>query len=171
MPALHLSSVVIEPLTKQHNRKTFDCGQPDLNTFVRQYAMQQQKQGYSQGYGAVLNGELVGFYCLNAASLAYSELPPDLQKASPRYPVPCVCIGRFAVAVSLQGQGLGRRLLAHALRRVHDAADIVGVSLVLVDAKNETAAHFYESFGFVRLAEKPLMLFLPVNKIRDGVKA
>ncbi len=163
------SAIVIQPLTKQHHRKAFDCGQPDLNTFVRQYAIQQQKQGYNQGYAALLDGELIGFYCLSAASLAFTELPENLRRGLPRYPVPCVCIGRFSVAAQWQGKGLGRRLLAHALRRVLDASQIIGVSLVLVDAKDETAARFYESLGFVRLDDKPLMLFLSVNRIGDGV--
>ena len=87
------SDVIITPLTKAHSRKSFDCGQADLNAFVRQYAMQQQRQGYNQGYAAVSGAEVVGFYCLSAASLALDELPPDFQKASPRYPVPCICLG------------------------------------------------------------------------------
>lgn len=53
MPEFNLSEVVIEPLAKQHNRKAFDCGRADLNAFVRQYAMQQQKQGYYQGLGGL----------------------------------------------------------------------------------------------------------------------
>lgn len=169
MSALNVSGVVIEPLTKRHNRKLFDCGQPDLNAFVRQFAMQQQRQGYNQGYAAMSDGKLVGFYCLSAASLAFTDLPESQRRGLPRYPVPCVCIGRFAVAVEWQGQGLGRKLLAHALRRVLEASGIVGVSLVLVDAKNEVAAAFYASLGFMPLDDKPLTLFLPVSKIAEGV--
>ena len=56
MGAFDWSAVVIQPLTKTHNRKAFDCGQADLNTFVRQYAMQQQKQGYNQGRRQGLSG-------------------------------------------------------------------------------------------------------------------
>lgn len=170
MADANLSGVVIEPLTKAHHRKAFDCGQADLNSFVRQYAMQQQRQGYNQGYAAMSGGQLAGFYCLSAGSLSFSDLPEEFRRGMPRYPVPCVTIGRFAVAVEWQGRGLGRKLLAHALRRVLEAAGIVGVSLVLVDAKDEAAAGFYESLGFVRLEDKPLTLFLPVSKIADGVK-
>ena len=97
-------------------------------------------------------------------------MPEEFRRGMPRYPVPCVTIGRFAVAVEWQGRGLGRKLLAHALRRVLEAAGIVGVSLVLVDAKDEAAAGFYESLGFVRLDDKPLTLFLPVSQIADGVR-
>ena len=163
------SDVIITPLTKAHSRKSFDCGQADLNAFVRQYAMQQQRQGYNQGYAAVSGAEVVGFYCLSAASLAFDELPPDFQKASPRYPVPCICLGRFAVSTEWQGRGLGRKLLAHALRRALEASGIIEVALVLVDAKDEAAAGFYESLGFMRLEGKPLTLILPVSKIADGV--
>lgn len=170
MPDFNLSEVVIEPLVKHHNRKAFDCGQADLNAFVRQYAMQQQKQGYNQGYAALSGGAFVGFYCLSAGSLSFTDLPERFRRGLPRYPVPCVCIGRFAVAADWQGRGLGRKLLAHALRRVLEAAGIVGVSLVLVDAKDEAAAGFYELLGFVRLDDKPLTLFLPVSQIADGVQ-
>ena len=61
-------------------------------------------------------------------------------------------------------------LLAEVLPELLSAAVVEEASLVLVDAKDEAAAGFYESLGFVRLEDKPLTLFLPVSKIADGVR-
>ena len=36
---------------------------------------------------------------------------------------------------------------------------------VLVEAKDDSAANFYEHFGFLRLQEQPRRLFLPMKTI------
>ncbi|SFB61153.1 GNAT family N-acetyltransferase [Azotobacter beijerinckii] len=76
------------------------------------------------------------------------------------YLLPAIRLGRCAVA--REYQGLGRDMLAHALRRAVEAADIVGIAFVLVDAKHEHAARFYRQLGFVPLLERPLTLVLPL---------
>jgi hypothetical protein len=52
--------------------------------------------------------------------------------------------------------------LIDALKRVVDVASHVGVALILVDAKDDTAAGFYRHFGFMPLPDTPLRLALPV---------
>jgi ribosomal protein S18 acetylase RimI-like enzyme len=73
-------------------------------------------------------------------------------KGVPRYDaVPAVRLARLAIHGSHQGQGLGERLLATAVRDVLAAAEHVGIVLMTVDALDDEAAAFYERFGFVRL--------------------
>ena len=42
----------IDVLSRQYQRDSFDCGQSDLNTFLKQYAIQQQGRFLSQTYVA-----------------------------------------------------------------------------------------------------------------------
>ena len=50
------------------------------------------------------------------------------------------------------------------------AAEVGGVAL-LIDAKGEKAAKWYESFGAIRLADAPLTLVLPLKTIAQAIEA
>lgn len=156
----------IEILHSNHQRKTFNCGQDDLNTFIRQYASQHQKSGTSKTYVAVAdNMHVKGFYCLSSTSIGFDAVDAEFTKRLPRYPLPCVVVGRFAVDQTVQGQGIGKLLLAHALNQVSKVAQIVGVNFVVIHAKNQKVMEFYHRFGFISLTSNPLTLIYPVNEI------
>jgi GNAT superfamily N-acetyltransferase len=110
-------------------------------------------------------GTLLGYFTLCAFGLAPGAVPDEARRHLPRYPqVSATLIGRLAVAQSRQRQGLGAALLLRALRKAYDSADVVGSSMVVVDALNESAAKFYAAHGFVRLPESP-RLVLPMQTI------
>lgn len=150
----------------QHDRTQFDCGELALNDFLSRYAGQQQKRNLNRVYVAIdASGAVVGFYCLSATSIAFNDLPEALRKNLPRYPIPAVLLGRFAVDRHHQGKGLGRDLLAHALARVCEVSKLIGITVVVVDAKNNKAVDFYSRLGFVALSDRPMTLVLPVASI------
>ena len=77
----------------------------------------------------------------------------------------CVVVERFAVDQAAQGQGVGKVLLAHALKQVSKVAQIIGVNFVVIHAKDQKAMKFYQRFGFISLTSNPLTLIYPVNEI------
>jgi ribosomal protein S18 acetylase RimI-like enzyme len=104
---------------------------------------------------------VAGYYTLSAASIPVVDLPEDVSRRLPRYPViPAALIGRLAVDRQYRRRGLGAALLFDALERAirADAA----VFAVIVDAKDETAAAFYARYGFRRFASRSQRLFLPI---------
>lgn len=156
----------IEALQKFHQRKSFNCGQDDLNRFIQQYASQHQKTGTSKTYVAVDHLlQIQGYYCLSSASISFDLVDSVYTKRLPRYPLPCVVVGRFAVDLSVQGQGIGKVLLAHALRQVSKVAQIIGVNFVVIHAKDYKAMEFYQRFGFISLSSDPLTLIYPAAEI------
>ncbi|HNL37059.1 MAG TPA: GNAT family N-acetyltransferase, partial [Agitococcus sp.] len=81
----------IDVLSRQYQRDRFDCGQVDLNTFIKQYALQQQGRFLSQTYVAYNpTKQVIGFYSLANGSTLRDDLPITEQKRLPRYPIPCV---------------------------------------------------------------------------------
>ena len=48
-------------------------------------------------------------------------------------------VERFAVDQAAQGQGVGKVLLAHALKQVSKVAQIIGVNFVVIHAKDQKA--------------------------------
>jgi ribosomal protein S18 acetylase RimI-like enzyme len=106
---------------------------------------------------------VAGYYTLSAASIPVVDLPEDVSRRLPRYPViPAALIGRLAVDRQYRRRGLGAALLFDALERAirADAA----VFAVIVDAKDETAPAFYARYGFRRFASRSQR---PVSSNRD----
>jgi ribosomal protein S18 acetylase RimI-like enzyme len=101
-----------------------------------------------------VTGHIAAYYTLSAAGIPLVDLTPDETRRLPRYPtVPAVRIGRLAVDQRFQGRGLGAALLADAstgILRVDAAA-----FTLLVEARSNQAAAFYQRFGFRTLASQP----------------
>lgn len=162
-----------EPISKHHHRDNFDCGDHELNTFLRCHARQSHEKGGAKTYLAVSDHDqtVLGFYSLSPASLAYKRTPKVVSRGLARYDVPVFRLGRLAVDVSAQGKGLGGQLLLAAGRRCLLVAMEAGGVALLIDAKNERVAKWYESFGAVRLIGEPLSLLLPFKTIHAALSA
>lgn len=150
--------VILEPLGKQHDRSTFSCGQAELDDWFRRRASQDERRNIARVFVAV-NPELgvVGFYSLSSFKLDFDDLPEELARYDG---VPAARIGRLARDSRVRGKGIGELLVADAVRRILSAARSLAVFAIMVDAKNEHAATFYEGFGFRRFPLRPDRLFL-----------
>lgn len=154
-----------EPVARRHNRKGFDCGQPDLNDFLAKYARQAHESGASKTYVAVHAADgvtILGFYSLSPAQVDF-ELAPEAARPMGvgRYPIGGFRLGRLAVSRAMQGRGLGGELLIAAARRCILVSAQVGGSLLLIDAKDRRAADWYKSYGAIEIPKTPLSLVLP----------
>ena len=92
------------------------------------------------------------------------------EKGLGRYDVPVFRLGRLAVDRTTQRQGLGGALLLRAADRCIRVADDVGGVALLIDAKNERAARWYESYGALPLLDARLSLILPLAVAADALK-
>lgn len=156
---------VVAALDAAHDRSQFECGSPALDRYFRELATQDVRRRVAACFVALDDaGVVAGYYTLSAASVALTDLPPNVARKLPRYPlIPAVRMGRLAVGLRYRGRGLGAALLVNALRRAA-SAEIPAVVLV-VDAKDERAADFYRHHGFMQLGDQPLALFLPLATI------
>ena len=155
--------VLIERLSAQHQRRDFECGEPLLNDFLQRQAGQLARKGYGKTYVALNDDKrtVIGFLTLSVGQLEAAHLPPDLKL--PRYPAPIMRIGRLAVSLRAQGNGVGQHLMAFALRMSLEFSQQVGLYAVLVEAKHAKAKAFYEKLGFVATCDNPLCLYLPIS--------
>ena len=144
----------------------FHCGHDALDDYIRRYATQDVRRNVARVFVATPDSDtrkLAGFFTLSAGSVACSDLPGELARKLPRYPVPVALIGRLAVDTAVQGTGLGSILVADACRKVAQASAVLAVAGIVVDAKDETAASFYAHFGFVALPGQRTRLLLPAK--------
>jgi GNAT superfamily N-acetyltransferase len=163
---------VIRSLDKQADTASFDCGQGLLNDYIHRYATQDVRRNVARVF--VISpqddpSQIAGFYTLSAASVQCAELPAQIAKKLPRYPIPVALIGRLAVSNNYQGQGLGSVLLIDACKKVLQAREMLAVTGVLVEAKDSNAASFYKHMGFMSLSSHEQRLFLPMQVIQNLV--
>ena len=157
--------LTVEPLGPHHDRASFSCGEPSLDRYIRRQASQDARRRVVRVFVATgdPSERIAGYYTLSAASFEKDNLPADLARRLPHYPVPAAVIGRLAVDLRSQGSGLGETLLLDAIHRVVRAGDTIGVYAVVVDALHERAGAFYERYGFVPFPSRPLRLYLPLR--------
>lgn len=162
------------PISKIHDREGFDCGEAELNEFLRRHARQSHEKGGAKTFVAtsVDDGKRVlGFYSLNPASIDYARTPALVKKRLARYDVPVFRLAHLAVDRTVQGYGLGGQLLLAAGRRCLLAAAEVGGVALLIDAKNERVAGWYAAYGALPLLDAPQSLVLPLTTIEAVLKA
>lgn len=161
-----------QSLSRSHDRKSFDCGEPALNEFLAPYARQSHENGGAKTFVEVdpaAPQKILGFYSLSFGALAYARTPALLTRGLGRLEVPVFRLGLLAVAREWQGQGMGGALLIAAGRRCIAVAQEVGGVALLMDAKSDRAAQWYAGFGALRLEDAPLSLVLPLSIIAQAM--
>lgn len=154
------------PLHPNHDRKSFTCGKPSLDQYLKTQASQDVKKKVCTCF--VLkheNEDIIGYYTLSAASLPRNYIPETIQKKLPRYnEIPVILLGRLALDKHHQGKGLGNILIADALKRAWKASGSIGAVAVVVDPLDEEAENYYARYGFIMLPGSGKM-FLPMKTI------
>ncbi len=132
----------IEAVRAAHDRAAFDCAHPFLNTYLAQFARQNDKNGYARAFVMVpaeSGNPVVGSYTLSFSEIAFDNNPIELRKRLPKYPAPAVRIGELVVDNGNKGQGLGSQLLLDAIERIANASEEVAVWVIVVDPIDQTA--------------------------------
>jgi GNAT superfamily N-acetyltransferase len=160
-----LEDVPLDPAV--HDRQGFECGVPVLDEYLHRFAEQHRRRGISSVYVLTDSAQperILGYYTLSAAELDAQRISEAGRKKLPRYPVPCFRMGRLACRSDQQGRGLGKLLIGCAVDRCLKARQQVAAYALIVDAKDEDAKAFYLHFGFKRLLDAGLTLYLPLGR-------
>lgn len=161
-----------EPISRKHDRESFDCGDDDLNEFLLRYARKSHERGGAKTFLAIDDASpksILGFYSLSAASVEHARTPEIVRRGLARHEVPGFRLARLAVDRRWQGRGIGGQLLLAAGRRCLLAAAEVGGVVLVIDAKNQRVADWYATYGAVPLLDAPLTLLLPLDTIQAAL--
>lgn len=161
-----------EPLdAARHNRAAFSCEHERLNKYLKEQANQEVKKRIAAVYVLTPDGKTIaGFYTLSQYSIDAGELPSDVaQKLHvPKYDkLPATLLGRLARSLDFRGKGVGELLLMGALDRSLRHSRNIASLAVVVDAKDENASRFYQSYGFIELTDQPNRLFIPMQTVAE----
>ncbi|MCA9215610.1 MAG: GNAT family N-acetyltransferase [Planctomycetales bacterium] len=158
----------VELLSKAHNRRKFSSGHLDVDRWFKQTAFQSQKKHLTVTKVLLdATGSVAGFYSLATSQIDFSDLPPEISKSLPKRLLPVAVLAWFGVDYRQQGQGIGKRLLATALRDCYEASDTFAFIAVILDCIDTSAKHFYRQFHFAELPGYPLRLFVPFRLLKE----
>jgi GNAT superfamily N-acetyltransferase len=154
-----------EKLKSTHPLESFSSGNNELDQWLKQRALKNEREGASRTYVVCAEGVVIGYYCLANGAVAQTVAPGRIRRNMPD-PIPVMVIGRLAVDQRWQGQGIGKALLRDAILRTLQAADIAGIRAILVHAISEEAKQFYLRSGFTPSSLDPMTLMVKMGNVK-----
>ncbi len=157
-----------EHLEEHHDSASFDCGEPELDDWLRVQALHNESSGASRTYVTCVEGRVVGYYALATGAVARAAATGKTRRQMPD-PIPVLILGRLAVDKEYQGRGLGYGLLRDALLRTLQVAQQAGIRAVLLHAMTADAKRFYQRAGFQESPLDPMTLMITIGDIEKAL--
>ena len=161
---------MIELLNPKHNRHRFDSGNELFNNYLKNQAGQDMKRKLSVCFVLAdkQTNDIQGYYTLSNNSIPLSRFSETIQKKLPKSytAIPTTLLGRLAVDVGKQGQGLGKILLIDALKRSYELSKTIASYAVVVDPIDADAVAFYLKYDFIQLTDSG-KLFIPTKTLQQ----
>lgn len=174
--AIAVAPYTIEPFDPaKHDRTAFSCGIEQVDNFFKRTANKLAKADNLRVFVLVdAAATLIGFYAVNAHSVDYQDLPDKYARDRPGHGmIPAAYLSMIGVDERFQGRGFGGDLLVDGLKRIAQAADHLGIAVVMLDVLDcgdpervGKRKALYESYGFEALESNASRLFLPIATVR-----
>ena len=153
-----------QTLSSAHDLSAFDCGEANLNEWLKKHAKQANTSGSARTF-VVSDSDthaVAGYFSLTVGQIDIMDAPARVAAGMGRFPIPVVLLARLAVDGKWQSQGLGGAMLREAVLKTLALSEHVGVRAMLVHPLNERAEAFYMKYGFIKspVREKQLLLLL-----------
>jgi predicted GNAT family N-acyltransferase len=158
----------VEPLQDRHDRTNFVSGVAELDQYFQTQVGQDARRKVAAPFVLVSREQtVVGYYTLSAYTIRLAELPAEVAKKLPRYPLlQATLLGRLAISRNYHGQRLGQFLLMDALYRSWENTREIGSVGVVVEAYNESAEEFYRHHEFISLPGQFRRLLMAMATIK-----
>lgn len=162
------SGYALQPLARDHSRRSFHSGESSVDQWLRTKALQHQDKHLSATRVLISPmGEIAGFYTLATGQVDFGDLPAEISRKLPRRALPVAVLAWLGVSQQEQGKGLGQRLLARALRDAYEAGQTFTFVAVILDCVNDAAKAFYQRWDFDELPGQPYRLYLSAKRLAE----
>lgn len=145
------SELHTEPLNNNHNLSSFSCLSQELNDFLKNDALNDQKNMISRTSLCFWKDKLAGFFTLIADTIEAKAVIDGIEHYEYRK-YPGVKIARLAVDSRFERRGIGTYLLLAAIGKTLSVCESIGCRYILVDSKKNSIG-FYQKNEF-KLVEK-----------------
>lgn len=109
--------------------------------------------------------KIAGYYTLATGQVDFSDLPASVTKPLPKRALPIAVLAWLGVSSGHQDQGIGRLLLAQALRDCYEAGSTFAFVAVILDCLSNAAKAFYQKWDFQELPGHPYRLFITFRQL------
>ena len=159
-----------------HDRSSFDCGENNLNIFIKKQASKHMQVGISKTMILPditnLNNnkfKICAFYTIAPSSIKRESLPAKLAKKLPHYPVPVFLLAQMAIHIDYQGKGFGKITLIKALEYLWQVNSQMTAYAVVVDCLNDNVKQFYKKYGFETLSDYngKTRMYIPMKVLKN----
>jgi GNAT superfamily N-acetyltransferase len=157
-------SYLAEHLGEHHDLSGFDCGNEELNAWLRLYARTATGQGTRTYVVVDEDNDVVGYFAIAPHTIDRDRLSKSQGRGAPGQ-IAAVLLAKLALDRRLRGQGLGSDLLIAALTTIVEAARRVGGKMVVVDAIDESALSFNLHHEFESIPGNPHRLVRKLSTI------
>lgn len=161
-----------ERLTAQHEVADFANGKhASLDDWLKNQALASEVLS-ARTYvicSAAHKTRVVGYYAISTAMEERRALPTAKLRRGLPHQVPMLLLGRLALDVLVQRQGLGADLLSDAIRRCCAVSEIAGARAILAHAIDDDAVGFYRYHGFVPSPLGERVMLLPMETARAAL--
>ena len=152
--------------------KNFDCGNLEMNLFLQKFALFNQENRLATTTVICdldkieFSNDVLGFYTLCPSHIPLKNLPPAYKKKPFPDPITSFKLARLAVDKSVQGQGVGKVLLAHALKKCVRLSSEIESYIVLIDVKEQAKTFYTQYFGTSKIVEtSPTLIGIRIKDI------
>lgn len=163
---------ILKSVTELALPQDFDCTEPDLNRFLLNHALESESRGLCTTHLFCSNVDdqisVLGYFSLATTLINIKSLPSKMTERYPLYvrdSLTTTLLARLALDKQFHKQGKGGLLLTEALKVAVASWKLINSIGVVVQAKHDKAAKFYQDYGFIRLSNQELELFMPRKRV------
>ena len=143
----------IVPYTESRDVLLFESRTEDLNAFLKEDALENQKELLNKTFLCYHFNQLVGYITFTTDIIKKEEVQKEGRIRVKYGEYPAIKIARLAVDKKCEHKGAGRFLLLVAIGKALKISDEVGCRFITVDSKQDSIG-FYEKRGNFELAKK-----------------
>jgi len=153
-----------ENLSENHDLSDFDCGDKDLNDFLKNDALAQQNARLNVTKLIMCDGNIIGFTSLLTDAFILKNLKNEkiklkikdkLNLNSNKKTVPAVKIGRLAIDKRYSGKGLGTHILGSIINNLKLKAETeIGFRFIIVEGYAKAFKFYVVKNGFEYLKKR-----------------
>ena len=146
---INFSQVKALRLSRIYDLSKFDCGDKDINEFLKEDALIYQEKKLATTTLFISNDEVIGFFSTAADSikLKLNEKESHAIQNKPMSEFPAIKISRIGRDMKYKNQKIGEAILKWAVGYILKCSEMTAVRFVTVDAYPKKF-EWYEQFGF-----------------------
>ena len=166
-----MTQLLLKIIDKSDKIDDFDCGDNDINYFLKNLAIPNQYRKLSNTYIFYLeeNKRLVAYFSILASQLNTGDARIyGIDK------IPIVLLGRMGVDKNFRGNNIGRAMINIAVKKALEASKLIACRLLLIETSLNMKSYYLEkiNLGFEWFKDRKTfsILVLDLLKYENSLK-